>query len=75
MFLFAHYSLPEFPQSVSRQISLLCKKDRWKSTFLLPRISEDFLRGAKYALFFEKCTDYLKSDHGTGRDRNTVCRR
>lgn len=75
MLSFVHYSLPEFPQSVSRQVSLLCKEDRWKSTFLLLRISAAFLRGRKYALFFEQHADYLKSDHGMGRDRNTVCRK
>lgn len=72
MFSFAHYSLPEFPQSVSRQILLLCKEDRWKSTFLLLRISEASLKGRKYILFFAQDADYLKSDHGMGRDSNIV---
>lgn len=67
MFSSARYSLPEFPQSVSRQISLLCKEDKWKSTFLLQSISGAFLGGRKYTLFFEQRTDYLKSDRGRQR--------
>lgn len=52
-----------------------CFARKTGDTFLLRRISEAFLRGRKYAVFFEKHTDYLKSDHGMGRDRNTVCRK
>ena len=63
-----------FPNQCLDIYRCFARKTR-KSTFLLLRISEAFLRGRKNAVFFEQRTDYLNSDRGMGRDRNTVCRK